>query len=967
MDLIAETVLTDIATTGISKLLHARVTDVHLRQQVAHLFPTFEEVEASLAEIDYQSLKSYYCNQFPADVRDCLFLSGDAHQSSLREIKRKAYRAAGLKNDTGCDLIDSLIDQAVDAERDVYNALLPDAEKTQFAAILREIEKQQDFHKRKEKYLQRILTLLSAHDNQFTKIIDGIENGKIYFDNKFHYLNARINFYGRECQLNRLSEFLENNDVFRILCLCGPGGVGKSKLAYEFAKKHQKSSTWKIVFLNHTKLKLIANLENYSYYKNVMFIIDYANSNCTQIGELIYNLSETKTSTHQKIRFVLIDRLGLQTESYQTKLDFPYWYNQLLGSSRHRIGDENFDWVELSALTEDDLKSIMDDFARNAGHTLTKAAKNEIYQFVSNDRLQHKYRSLPLYTLIVTNAYLEGKPLQQWSINEVLDYTVDRNKKLWLNGDFQNNDELCTSFETLLYYATATGCMNLSDDTLPFATEKKRLRQHFHGKKHLSSQIERQKDRLLLHPFEPDIIGEYFVLQNLNEYYPADRDPVLALYWTNPVGFIEFLVRAFETYAQVSPFQQLFQESITLFVPPPECLKNPDVNTVTLFNNMVLYMDFKTVKAAIEQLEINYNGDPSFLDTIEAIATQARLTSHFDISFFICKKLLQYNTLSEEAQVRYQLGLASTHGFQEHYTEAIKLLTTIKEEHSDFLNANLRVKTTIECDICYAESLSNQHSDALHAEESFLPLIEQYAAQTDCKDIYLADYWYNYAVYLCRKQKIDPVELERVFKQLDRYPQTERKKAKISNQRAIYHEAAARLYKTEMCYGAQDDYLKESYNAYQLHLKESYRAYQQALKESYKAYQQSLKERMRYGDNHETMFVARAKDNLGRFMALNGYIDDQTKDLLFDAQRIFKAKLAENNSILARNRYNIGMYYLEKPSPDYKLAKNYIQQAKTMFESLPNPDEQSGQHDWCQTRLEFIEKHLSIAKMSAPL
>lgn len=66
----------------------------------------------------------------------------------------------------------------------------------------------------------------------------------------FYYRSNVVDFVGRERELARLEEFCRSEGAFKWSALNGPGGSGKSRLAYEFIRRTREDKAWTAVMLD---------------------------------------------------------------------------------------------------------------------------------------------------------------------------------------------------------------------------------------------------------------------------------------------------------------------------------------------------------------------------------------------------------------------------------------------------------------------------------------------------------------------------------------------------------------------------------------------------------------------------------------------------------------------------------------------------------------------------------------------
>ena len=145
--------------------------------------------------------------------------------------------------------------------------------------------------------------------------------------NLFHYQSQSVSFEGRADELALLEKFLADDCKIRIISVTGIGGSGKSKLVYEFARKHSTSSVWAFVRLDwsHFRTDVLGNAPViYGYPKQLVLILDYVLADAKEIGQWISRLeTHYKTQFQHNLRIIILER-----EIYDPTLErTPLWYD----------------------------------------------------------------------------------------------------------------------------------------------------------------------------------------------------------------------------------------------------------------------------------------------------------------------------------------------------------------------------------------------------------------------------------------------------------------------------------------------------------------------------------------------------------------------------------------------------------------------------------------------------------------
>ena len=243
---------------------------------------------------------------------------------------------------------------------------------------------------------------------------------------RFSYKAEIVPFVGRGDELQSLNTFLGDAHIaFRWWTITGPGGSGKSRLAYEFQK--QLPSDWAVHYLGPSDYADLSSLMA-KLTQKILVIADYVQENAKAIGKWMEQINERNRSL--PIRVLLVER-----ESDMNEADFG-WIKQLYANVHHEqklksaCYQENF--LVLQPLLDDDLLTIIRNYAlalkQNNGkidHVLPDATKLLLQKLKTIDPGLCR----PLYAMFLTDAYVSGQNPEQWNRTDILDYVTIREQK----------------------------------------------------------------------------------------------------------------------------------------------------------------------------------------------------------------------------------------------------------------------------------------------------------------------------------------------------------------------------------------------------------------------------------------------------------------------------------------------------------------------------------------------------------
>ena len=341
-------------------------------------------------------------------------------------------------------------------------------------------------------------------------------------DNAFSYSNSKVGFYGRGAEVNKIDEFMNCDKPFTFWSITGYGGMGKSKLAYNIAKKYDKQN-WTVIWYdsNNTDIDKIFGKD---FVHNVLFIVDYAGSKIDAVRKIITK-SIAKTKNQDENRIIHIRLLMVERDDY-SKNDgmFENWYQKIF-NCQDFDGKQNFEYknepsepnkpLNLSAINDTEaLYNIIDDFTVNVKgeQKLDNSKKDEIIDFVRNKLCQTEkdshFADRCIFILFTSDAVLSGKDIKNWDTAKLLENYLKRFERILPNANNMRNHK------QLLAFATAVGGIdigNCKNDV--FAPYIEKLENDFSNDDDLCDAIktlcEKEVADTLITPLQPDLVGEY--------------------------------------------------------------------------------------------------------------------------------------------------------------------------------------------------------------------------------------------------------------------------------------------------------------------------------------------------------------------------------------------------------------------------------------------------------------------------
>lgn len=328
---------------------------------------------------------------------------------------------------------------------------------------------------------------------------------------RFHYKSGAVSFHGRREELEQLRAFCGQEHVaFRWWAVTGAGGAGKSRLVYEFGREMERAS-WNVLWLNSAHMD---HLDTLPISTKTLVVVDYAQAYLRPLGHWMEQLAQRPRLV--PVRLLLLERDGetLDSSSWGSGLRAEVGRATLVRRSCWR---EPF--LQLFPLQEEELLHIMTDFAATVGKNLPEVKGQQLL-----DTLKTTDPGLwrPLYAMFLTDAWANGEEPEQWGQKAVLDYVLKRENEYFEEKLGPKLYDLSEVFCQLRLVAT------IWDRITPeqVAQEYPHLWSEFQVQANTSNGAKLEKKLLQqvgllqgteLAGLKPDLLGEYFVLQHVNE------------------------------------------------------------------------------------------------------------------------------------------------------------------------------------------------------------------------------------------------------------------------------------------------------------------------------------------------------------------------------------------------------------------------------------------------------------------
>lgn len=363
--------------------------------------------------------------------------------------------------------------------------------------------------------------------------------------NRFLYTARRTRLLGREDEIRRLEAFLDAPPVFRWWTVAGAGGVGKSRLALEWALR--SSGRWRI--------GLLRTFEDFDWAGwrprgPTALIADYATEKAETLGSIAQTLHAraAQGALAHPVRILLLVR---DTEEA--------WTSRLYGTGTRRASlmeSRYAEPLEIPPLNTGDLWSVLTSLVPDEAPlpdrdaTLAKLAEIDP-------------QGRPLFALFAGDAIAHGREIRGWDQAALVRDVLEREKEHWRAAGATEHDHNLLALTTLTAGLPTEVLAGLDRELFP-AVDARGAAVPFRPERFRAMSGYDARETLM--PLLPDILGELFVLEHLAPRFAGDEERAATLrelaWRLGSAGIFSFLTRAAADFPA--------HESLRLLDPPPQ-------------------------------------------------------------------------------------------------------------------------------------------------------------------------------------------------------------------------------------------------------------------------------------------------------------------------------------------------------------------------------------------------------------
>lgn len=380
------------------------------------------------------------------------------------------------------------------------------------------------------------------------------------YENRFSYKTELYSLVGRSEELQVLHEFVDAPDKTLWWAVIGPPGSGKSRIVRELL--HTLPQGWGGRWITEDEHNNLYGLSHPN--QNTLYVTESVQANSAKLGDWIRIL--TTTSHSCKIRLLLVERSNGDWEKVFRKriCSDPNAYNSEF-YSKYSSG-----FLKVRPLGDGEIRSLMEVYAKSViplSTTYTRELPGEqIYNRLI--KILHEIDPRfcrPHYALFLMDSWLTGKEPTDWDQEKLLDTIVNNEeemlrrrveKVLGLVGEEKLQNTCQTIWRTIIVIRPDLRDLeSLLPKTWAYLNNVAD-RVGLDGAIHLLERLGvLSTDGFTF--FQPDILGEYYVLKWINEdhpgfYFSEFKDAV----WSRPgrlASFIKRIYGGFYSLLDMSP------------------------------------------------------------------------------------------------------------------------------------------------------------------------------------------------------------------------------------------------------------------------------------------------------------------------------------------------------------------------------------------------------------------------------
>lgn len=389
---------------------------------------------------------------------------------------------------------------------------------------------QQDIKCWTDCFLERLSSKDCEQLREYIKLEMLLKNSKVdirksisnfNFKQPFRYNSNTTQLIGRDKELERLNNFIEQDDDVLWWAITGIGGSGKSRLAYDFSKSISQSGWEARYYTRYMQLTSNALADDFGSTRcNIFIVVDNDAYDFAELAKWIFTMGEI--SHLRKIRILIIQRLS---SIFDQEKGMP-WIKNTLGHNEvvfNCFYSENGTGglLELHPLNDADLVSIAKSFVEQMGYD-TEAFGTDSQEIVVKKLHEIDAKNKrPLFLLFLTDAIVHKKDIRLYNQETVMNDTFNRERarirtqiEEAFSVNYPHNSLLYDEIELGFAIATVHDAGNIKKSIKNSCKYSSFSEEQFVS---ICEQFGLCQDGNFV-PVEPDLLGEYYVMRYLHKF-----------------------------------------------------------------------------------------------------------------------------------------------------------------------------------------------------------------------------------------------------------------------------------------------------------------------------------------------------------------------------------------------------------------------------------------------------------------
>ena len=365
------------------------------------------------------------------------------------------------------------------------------------------------------------------------------------------YVSQSTSFCGRAEELRLLQSFLQAERPFLWWIITGSAGSGKSRLSLELCKAAQ--GAWNVGFLS--RAELFSEWSDWRPLRPTLVVVDYVAGRAGGVSDIALQLARVSAFLPAPVRMLLVEReltgswwpIFMREGSHSESVD--------LTASQYALP------IQLARMADDEIWSLTADVSKRFGLELTDADREEALAAAKHIDPHGR----PLFAMIAVAAQLAGisQKTKDESIRSILSRETARWQSIIL--DVKARERALN----LLVFATILGGFDVSSDTAATVggTEVASLLPdpYFLDDERYAELAGGVTGESLLPGLQPDVVGEFFVLERLRGRFGTriSTERLLDTAWDHdPEAVSQFVRRAVADFP-TDPAVRVLQEPVS--------------------------------------------------------------------------------------------------------------------------------------------------------------------------------------------------------------------------------------------------------------------------------------------------------------------------------------------------------------------------------------------------------------------